>query len=179
MAGATEKPSAHFLGVASRLSKTGHGYLLSSHFDKYKLSAGIPLSYKDVGLSEPHPVLAVHDFVQSMSKNEKLEHLFMGNGPKQYLDFWEKWRKQQPKHPVYAEHASHLSECVPVSIHCDEGTSQKKKGLMIIQVQPCLGRGTSKRKATETEPGVNYLGKSLVTRWLFSVMLTRVYSGKK
>ena len=177
--GADDKPSADFLRVASRLSKTGHGYLLSSHFEKYKLAADIPFTYKDVGLSEPHPVFSVHDFVRCMSANEKLQHLFMGNGPKQYTEFWEKWRNLQPKHPVFAEHASHLSECVPVMIHCDEGTSQKKKAAMIIQVQPCLGRGTSKRKATETDPGVNSLGKSIVTRWLYSVMLARVYSGKK
>lgn len=50
---------------------------------------------------------------------------------------------------------------------------------MVLSIQPCLGHGTSKRKADESMPGVNFLGKSLITRFLFSVMLTRVYSGKQ
>lgn len=35
--GADDKPSADFLRVASRLSKTGHGYLLSSHLKSTNL----------------------------------------------------------------------------------------------------------------------------------------------
>ena len=54
----------------------------------------------------------------------------------------------------------------------------EKKGVMILQVQPCMGHGTSKRKAEEGVPGINFLGKSIVTRFLYSVMLTRFYSGK-
>lgn len=177
--GASETPSANFLKAASKLSKTGHGYLLSNQFAKFKLSADIPLSHKDIGLDEPHPVLQISDTLKSFDRNGKTDLIFMGNSLQRYEEFWRQWQLQQPDHPIYRVHGTRLSHCVPVMVHADEGTSQKKKGLMIVQVQPALGRGTSKRKTSETKPGVNFLGKSLLTRWLYSVMLTRVYSGKK
>lgn len=176
--GAQQVPSASFLQMASKLSSTGHGYLLSSKFDDYKLSANIPLSHKDVGLKVPHPVLAIGDFIKCLDANNKLDLLFMGNTTNQYKDFWKKWEKHQGLHPIYSFHSSRLGQCVPVMVHADEGTSQKKKGVMILQVQPCMGHGTSKRKAEEGVPGINFLGKSIVTRFLYSVMLTRFYSGK-
>ncbi|CAL1139171.1 unnamed protein product [Cladocopium goreaui] len=177
--GSHDLPSANFLKTASRLSQTGHAYLLSGHFEDYKLAADIPFNYKDVGLGQPHPVLSILDFVKTLDTNGKLDLLFMGNAPQRYEEFWGKWRARQPHHPIYRAHGDCLGRCVPVMVHADEGTSQKKKGVMIVSVQPVLGHGTSKRKATETVPGVNYLGKSLVTRMLYSVMLARVYSGKK
>ena len=165
--------------MASKLSRSGHGYLLSSRFGDYKLSANIPFTHKDVGLALPHPVLAIADFIKCLDSNDKLKLLFTGNTPKQFEDFWLIWKKRQSLHPIYAVHGSHLGQCVPIMIHADEGTSQKKKGLMILQVQPAMGHGTSKRKADGSVPGVNFLGKSIVTRFLYSVMLTRCYSGKK
>ena len=177
--GSHDLPSANFLKTASRLSQTGHAYLLSGHFEDYKLAADIPFNYKDVGLGQPHPVLSILDFVKTLDTNGKLDLLFMGNAPQRYEEFWGKWRARQPHHPIYRAHGDCLGRCVPVMVHADEGTSQKKNGVMIVSVQPVLGHGTSKRKATETVPGVNYLGKSLVTRMLYSVMLARVYSGKK
>ena len=168
-----------FMETASRLSRTGHGYLLASHFEDYKLAENIPMSYMDVGLSEPHPVLSVQDFVKTLDSTGKLDLLFMGNGPQRFEEFWQKWKKRQPYQPIYTEHEKHLGACVPVMVHADEGTSQKKKAVMIVQIQPVLGHGTSKRKASDTIPGVNYLGKSILTRMLYSVMLARVYSGKK
>ena len=167
------------MALASRLNKTGHDYLLSSHFEDYKLAAKIPMSHIDVGLDHPHPVLKPSDFIRALDSHGKLDLLFMGNGPKRYEDFWLKWKPRQPKHPIYEVHGSHLSQCIPIMLHADEGTSLKKKGLMVLSIQPCLGHGTSKRKADESMPGVNFLGKSLITRFLFSVMLTRVYSGKQ
>ena len=42
-----------------------------------------------------------------------------------------------------------------------------------------MGKGTRKRKSTQDEPGCNLLGSSVTNRVLWSVMLSRVYSGKK
>ncbi|CAL1129744.1 unnamed protein product [Cladocopium goreaui] len=41
------------------------------------------------------------------------------------------------------------------------------------------GNGTRKRKSTEDVPGCNMIGNSIVTRILWSVMLARVYGGKR
>lgn len=49
---------------------------------------------------------------------------------------------------------------------------------MIVQFQPLIGRGTRKRKGSLEVPGPNFLGNSLTTRLLWSVMLARVYGGK-
>ena len=68
---------------------------------------------------------------------------------------------------------------MPVAIHADEGTSVKKKALMVLQFQPLLGLGSRKNKAGDGVPGINLLGNSLKTRFLFSVMLARVYGGKR
>ncbi|CAK9112845.1 unnamed protein product [Durusdinium trenchii] len=103
----------------------------------------------------------------------------MGNTSKQYHDFWSKWRGQQPMHPVFELHGSHLGRCVPICIHADEGTSQKKRGMLVLQTQVCMGHGTRKRKADQDSPGVNFVGKSLCTRLVYSVMMVHVYSGKK
>ena len=54
-----------------------------------------------------------------------------------------------------------------------------KKTLMVLQTQPLLGRGSRKRKADSMTHGLNFVGNSLQTRFLFSVMLGRMYSGKK
>ncbi len=96
----------------------------------YKLSANIPLTHKDVGLALPHPVLAIADFIKCLDSNDKLNLLFMGNTPKQFIlkMFWLIWKERQSLHPIYAVHNSHLGQCVPVMIHADEGTSRKNKG---------------------------------------------------
>ena len=150
-------------------------------FVDYGLSAGIPISYVDVGLKETHPVLSIQDIVQTLDKNDKLDILLQGNGPVQYEAFWNKWRELQPKHPIFHSdfHKGLEGSCVPIMVHCDEGTTLKKKSIMVVQVQPFLGRGTRKRKSSSEEFGCNMIGHSMTNRILWSVMLARAYSGKK
>ena len=50
---------------------------------------------------------------------------------------------------------------------------------MVVQYQPLLGMGSRKRKRDGTEPAMNFVGNSLTTRQLFSVMMGRLYSLKK
>eukprot|EP00438_Fugacium_kawagutii_P003442 Skav200195 [mRNA] locus=scaffold2383:347672:348328:- [translate_table: standard] len=64
-------------------------------------------------------------------------------------------------------------------LHADEGTSVKKKALMVLQYQPLLGKGSRKRKRDDEIPGINLLGHSLTTRFLFSVMLAKMYNRKE
>lgn len=97
-------------------------------FVDYGLSAGIPISYVDVGLKETHPVLSIQDIVQTLDKNDKLDILLQGNGPVQYEAFWNKWRELQPKHPIFHSdfHKGLEGSCVPIMVHCNEGTTLKK-----------------------------------------------------
>ena len=171
--------SAQFLRMATRLSKTGHENRFVQGFSDYGLAADIPLSFANVGLKEQHPYLSLNDIVNCLDQKDKLHILFQGNGWHEFGQFWGKWKLLQPKHPIYEVHTGHEGNCIPIAIHCDEGTTLKKKSMMIIQIHPLMGRGTRKRKSSAEEPGCNMLGNSITTRMLWSVMLSRVYSSKK
>ena len=136
------------------------------------LSPMVPISYVDVGLKNAHPILRPRDFIARLSHEGKLDLLFCGHTPTDYLAFWQRFRAHQPDHPAFGEDAGKLRNIIPVYIHCDEGTSQKKRGIMGIQFQPLLGRGTSKGSSD-----MNYVGHSLTNRFMYSCMMARVYSG--
>ena len=172
-------PSSTLVQLAARLSRTGHENRFANSLSDFGLAADIPLTYVDCGLKETHPVLSIKDVLRCLNASGKMDILLQGNLSSQFSEFWKKWKLLQPEHPVYTVHAGHEGQCVPVSIHCDEGTTLKKKSLMIIQLQATMGRGTRKRKSTHEEPGCNMIGNSIVTRILWSVMLGRVYGGKR
>ncbi|CAE7252654.1 unnamed protein product [Symbiodinium sp. CCMP2456] len=62
-------------------------------------------------------------------------------------------------------------------LHLDEGTSLKKKGIMVLSVQPVCGRGS--RKSSSASTGINFTGSTYCTRFLYSVLLARTYARKK
>ena len=165
--------------MASRLSRTGHENRFVNSLSDYGLAAEIPLSFVDVGLKETHPILSIKDTIQCLDDAGKLDILFQGNGEAQFKGFWLNWERLQPQHPIFVAHRGREGHCIPISIHCDEGTSLKKQQIMIVQLQGTMGKGTRKRKSTEDVPGCNMIGNSIVTRILWSVMLARVYGGKR
>lgn len=179
LAEGTKPRSAHFLSMAAGLSKTGHEERFSEKFKTYGLAADIPMTYVDVGLESAHPILSLADTLQTLGSHNKFDMMTMGHSEQSFNHFWDRWKRLQPKHPVYTTHPGRLGRCIPIAVHCDEGTTLKKKGIMIVQFQPMMGRGTRKRKATLEEPGLNMLGNSLVSRFLWSVMLARAYGGKR
>ncbi|CAE7853363.1 unnamed protein product [Symbiodinium microadriaticum] len=163
--------SAQFLKTADRLAKTSHESRLGTAMEDFGLSAKIPLSYVDVTMKLPHPVLGVRDFVQSLSSEKQIDALFCGHDETDFADFWQRFKTLQPQHPVFDKHRKRLGRVIPIWGHADEGTSQKKRALMILQWQPILGYGTS-RGGT----GLNYVGASVTTRFLYSVMAGRLYN---
>lgn len=171
--------SAAFFSLTSRLAKTKHENLLTSNLPKFGLTAGIPMKHVDVGLPSPHPILKISDFIDTLNKKSKLDIILMGNRAPQFCAFWNKWKELQPEHHIFRSSPEKLNWTVPVLVHCDEGTSQKKKSLMIVQYQAMLGRGSRKRKAGDDGSGINLIGNSITTRHLYSVMLGRLYSLEK
>ena len=166
--------------MATKLSTTGHENRLSRNLAVYGLSADISISDVDVGLKQKHPVLRVADALQTLAAVGKFEGQFlMGHSSSAFEAFWDRFKLLQPEHPVFANHASCTGSCVPICLHFDEGTTLKKKSIMVVSVQPLLGKGTRKRKSSDAEPGCNMLGDSLLTRLLYSVMLGRVYNSRK
>lgn len=172
--------SAGFLTLASRLGKTKHECQLSKNLPKFGLSAGIPFDYVDLGLKSPQPILSIANFIGTLNKNSKMDIILMGNRAPEFRAFWNHWRQLQPEHEIFRSLDSEkLNWTCPIVIHCDEGTSQKKKALMIVQYHAMLGRGSRKRRSTDENPGVNFVGNSVLTRHLWSVMVARLYSKKR
>ena len=169
---ATEMPSYSFLREATRLQETKHQNALMDLLKKYKLTANIPMTMLDIGKAK-HPVLKPSDFISALSQERKLELLLCNHTGIDYQDFWHHWRLLQSDHPVFVHHSRRLRSCIPIWLFADEGTSIKKKAILILQYQPILGWGS--KRADD----VNMRGVSTTTRFLFSVMSGKVYAGKK
>ena len=168
--------SLGFIRELNRLHGTGHDNRLPDVLVNYQLQAPVPVTYEDIGLTSDHPTLRLRSVIETLNNTPgKIDHLLVGNGPTELASFWQRYRKLHPKHDIFTDHASHLQACVPMMLHLDEGTSHKKKGLMVLSVQPVSGRGSKKSGAS----GVNLLGNTFCTRFLYSVLLARVYANKK
>ena len=170
--GAEAVASAGFLSTLHRLRTTGHENRLGDVFEEFGLSANVPLSFVDVGLQKKHPILRTRDFITTLDSKGKLDLLLCGNTRATYLKFWDTYRKNASEHPVFGKDRKELSLCVPIWLHADEGTGPKRRPVMVVQYQPVLGQGTSRGGQ-----GLNYVGNSLTTRFLFSIMAGRLYSG--
>ncbi|CAE6949221.1 unnamed protein product [Symbiodinium sp. CCMP2456] len=168
--------SLGFIKELNRLHVTGHDNRLPDVFLNFKLQAPVPITYEEIGLKGAHPTLRLRSFIETLSSTQgKIDHLLVGNGPTELGSFWQRYRKLHPKHDIFTDHASHLHACVPMMLHLDEGTSHKKKGIMVLSVQPVCGKGSTQSGAS----GVNLLGSTFCTRFLYSVLLARTYSTKK
>ena len=169
-------PSLGFITELNRLHATGHENRLPDVLVNFRLQAPVPVTYQEIGLKEAHPTLRLRSVIETLNKTPgKIDHLLVGNGPAELEAFWRRYRKLHPNHDIFTDHAAHLHACVPMMLHLDEGTSHKKKGLMVLSVQPLFGRGSKKSGAS----GINFLGSTYCTRFLYSTLLARIYSTKK
>ena len=171
----TNIPSREFLKEVVCLKETKHEHKLHDLLTRFNLTAKIPISVVNLGtkLTEAHPVLKPRDFISTLSGEDKLNLLFCGHTGVDYADFWGLWRLLEPDHPVFSAHKRRLSSCIPIWIFADEGTSQKKKAIMILEFQPILGHGSKRAE------DINMSGVSTTTRFLYSVLSGKVYAGKK
>ena len=165
--------SGFLVNAMARLKDTGHENRLFSKFQAAGLVADIPDTYAELSPGFHHPYLSFRDTVQCLSDSGKMGMLLGDFTPTSFAFFWDRFKTIEPQHPVYTAHSGHLDRVVPLLCHCDEGTSQKKRPLMIIQCQAVLGRGTAKGGH-----GLNFVGNSIGTRFLFSVLRGKAYSGK-
>lgn len=168
--------SASLLGHMRRLSKTekeSHAGLLT----KQSLAAPCPITFVDIGLKQAHPILRVIDFLKMLGETGKLELLSGGfNLFDACRTFWVRYKEEDCEHPVYQGERD-LSIHVPMCVYGDEGQSHKKSAIMILAIQPVIGRGTSYSQEREDKDlGCNMCGHSCVTRILYSVMQSKLYS---
>ena len=164
--------SADFIGKLANLHSTGHENRLPKVLKEFGLQADVPVTFADIGLKHPHPTLKLRDIISTLDKNDKIQHLLVGNGPAQLEAFWRMYKQINGGHEVYTAHPQHLHQCLPMMLRLDEGTSHKKRAIMILSVQVVCGKG-SKRSS-----GHNFLGSTYLSRYLFSVLISRMYAKK-
>lgn len=163
--------SSTLLEKMQRLHETGHANRVFNDFSSANLAADFPVSYVSIGWQ--HPVLKLRDVIAYLSANGKLHHFVKDPTLQDYSVLWKKFRKLQPDHPIYDLPVERRRRTIPVLIHADEGTSQKKRALMIVSVQPVIGNGTSFGGKQ-----VNFVGNSLTTRFLYTTIMGRCYRKK-
>ena len=138
------------------------------------LQASIPTTYVDIGLKALHPVLRMQDLLAELSSMGKVGELILqGHTFSDMKHFWKLFRNHHPKHPVFQDHSQRLQYCIPMYLHCDEGTGPKKRGLLVMQYQPVVGQGS--RRADD----LNTAGSTYRTRMLYSVLSVHLYNKKK
>ena len=102
-------------------------------------------------------------------------------------EFWKRFRAIRPSHGLFVHTDAGeipLECCVPFYSHTDEGRSYKHLGLWVLSAHGALGRGTRAYLAsrehrlplTENEMGMNYIGKTWSTQFLFATMLKTAYT---
>ena len=172
-AGATVA-SSNFLSDLARLHRTGHEHRLGEIFEKNGLQPKISTTWVNIGMKKKHPVLRIQDFLAGLSKVDKVgEMILQGHSFDDLRQFWELFRNHRPGHPAFQHHEHHLERCVPLYLFCDEGTGPKKRGLLVLQFQPILAKGS--RRAED----INLAGSTYVNRFLYSVLLANTYSKSK
>ena len=164
--------SSEFIQRLERLHSTGHANRLPTVLKDFGLQADVRVSYTDIGLKSAHPTLRMRDLIGAFNTAGKIHHLLAGNSPAHLQEFWMKY-KSVAGHDAFTTHKDRFHCCLPMMLHLDEGTSHKKKGLMILSAQIVRGKG-SKRNIEH-----NFLGSSYLSRYLFSVLLARTYLRKK
>lgn len=107
--------SQGLLDDTRRLNKTGKESN-KALLDKHGL-AECQISYVNIGLKAPHPVLRVDHFLRMLTKSNTLHAL---TGGKDFFKscslFWERFRDSEPAHPVYSQHPDRQAEPVHASL---------------------------------------------------------------
>ena len=92
--------------------------------------------------------------------------------------FWDRYKAQFPSFQLFQDpvKSAQLQNCLPLYIHGDEGTTYKKKGVLIVAWQSAIGAGS--RNAPNQRPSetlndagipVNLLKTALQTRYVSAV----------
>lgn len=166
----SDAESGALLKRMDHLKKTGHASRVFADFEAAGLTADIKETYVNIGWQ--HPVLTFRNVISCLSRNNKLD-LIIPHGLEVFETFWNRFRGLEPDHPIFDFTAEQRKRTIPVYIHADEGTSQKKRGIMVISVQGTVGAGTAFGGRH-----LNFLGNSLRTRFLFTTIMQRQYRGK-
>lgn len=152
--------------------------------EDHGLQADVKLSYVDVKLRDLHPILRLDDHLNMLSREDRLDVLSGGHDLFTATEcFWKRFEGENPElvSKLKADKGdNHLCHCIPFAVYGDEGQSHKKSSFLVLASQPVIGFGTSYtiHGGQANELGVNMLGVSCVTRFVYSVMRAVCYNKK-
>jgi len=151
---------------------------VSEVFAKYGMTYNVKISTSKIGDIPDFPWLKPSDFLKHMAFTKQTHRLLGGKSVEEAKPlltlFWSRYKKVFPRHALFSDtKASCLDKCIPILVHGDEGTTYKKKGVLIVGFQSPIGFGTrhspNEHPTSEvSEAGIplNFLKTALQTRFL-------------
>ena len=162
-------------------------------FKQYKLvPSDVPIEHADLttGLKK-FPFIRPSSWVKHLLNSGRLPQQLVGVDSFYKMglvlgEFWRRFKAIRPDYHIFqraSAGALSLSSCVPIFSHTDEGRSYKHLGLWVTSFHGCLGRGTRPYLATgkhklpvsQNEMGLNYIGQSWSTQFMFATMIKTTY----
>ena len=165
-------------------------------FKKYKLIPNIAIHHTthitNAGGRLKLPYVKFSSWVKYLLDTDRLQRQMVGvqsfGAMRRVLkEYWLRYRQINPSFYLF-EMADRgdvcLEFCIPFYSHSDEGRAYKHLGLWVLSAAGLLGRGTSlyissgahRKPLGENEMGMNYIGKTWSTQFMFTSLLKTVYS---
>ena len=139
-----------------------------------------------------YPFIKLSTWVRNLLDTNRFARQFVGVSSVAKMktvlqEFWERYRAIKPSHYIFNLEESgevSLDCCVPFFSHTDEGRSYKHLGLWVLSSAGVLGRGTQpylqsgrhQLPISQNEMGMNFVGKTWSTQFLFGTMIKTIYS---
>lgn len=162
----------------------------------------VPTTKLQLDPSFEYPCFSPRDMLLAIAKRGFLRKVLgvpLAKAHQAIPEFWRKHRKLFPNHELYSQPDVDYEHLIPYYLHGDGGRTFKKDGILICSMFPALGKGTRtkpidlqpvpgepprgvKRKRADSHgsdgqfsAGINLLGNSLTTRFLFTALKYEFY----
>ena len=144
------------------------------------------------GVLSKFPYIKLSSWVKWLLDSGRLPRYFVGVNSFDKMkvvlkEFWKRYRDVHPGHGIFHLFDSGAVPCdrtIPFYSHTDEGRSYKHIGIWVMSSHGVLGRGTQafvdsgdhRKPLGENEFGLNFLGSTWTTQFIFTTMLKTVYN---
>ncbi len=150
-------------------------------FGQHGLRFEVQMSYNTIGEITDFPWLRPSSYLKALVRNNEF-HRLLGGYPLEKSEitlktFWNRYKRQFPSHALFQDpvKSASLQKCIPLYVHGDEGTTYKKKGVLVIGFQSPIGYGSrhapNQRPESVSEAGIpiNLIKTSLQNRFLTAI----------
>ena len=150
-------------------------------FGQHGLRFEVQMSYDTIGEITDFPWLRPSSYLKALVRNNEFHRLLGGHSLEKseitLKTFWHRYKKQFPSHMLFQDSvkSASLQNCIPLYVHGDEGTTYKKKGVLVIGFQSPIGYGSrhapNQRPESVSEAGIpiNLIKTSLQNRFLTAI----------